>query len=597
MLKADLVIEFIYLGHRVRPCRNGQNLKVIAPHMGLKLVQRGHLFPAGGAPCRPEIHQQRLAAIILKAQLISVTIQKAGIGGHFAISGVQRGQPVGAGGVKVDLAGDRGICTDNQRRIKQKRTKHVTSEGRNMTNQSDSTANRMWGGRFAAGPDAIMEAINASIGFDQRLYAQDIRGSRAHAAMLAAQGIISSNDADSIREGLLTVLSEIESGSFAFSTALEDIHMNVEARLKELIGEPAGRLHTARSRNDQVATDFRLWVRDQCDAAIEGLEALIRAALTQAEAGADWVMPGFTHLQTAQPVTWGHHMMAYVEMFGRDLSRFQDARKRMNESPLGAAALAGTSFPIDRHATAEALGFDRPMANSLDAVSDRDFALEFLSAAAICAVHLSRLAEELVIWSSAQFRFVTLSDRFSTGSSIMPQKKNPDAAELIRAKIGRILGAAVALFVVMKGLPLAYSKDMQEDKEQVFDAADHLMLALAAMTGMLTDLTANTDRLEDAAGSGFSTATDLADWLVRAAGLPFREAHHVTGTLVGMAERDGVDLPDLTLDQMQGVNPAITEDVYEVLGVHNSVASRQSYGGTAPDQVRIQIARWKEKLA
>ncbi len=466
-----------------------------------------------------------------------------------------------------------------------------------MTEQPASTANQMWGGRFAAGPDAIMEAINASIGFDQRLYAQDIRGSRAHAAMLAAQGIISTSDAEAIGVGLLPVLSEIETGDFPFSTALEDIHMNVESRLKEVIGEPAGRLHTARSRNDQVATDFRLWVRDQCDAAISGLDALIRAALAQAEAGADWVMPGFTHLQTAQPVTWGHHMMAYVEMFGRDLSRFQDARKRMNESPLGAAALAGTGFPIDRHATAQALGFDRPMANSLDAVSDRDFALEYLSSAAICAVHLSRLAEELVIWSSAQFRFVTMSDRFSTGSSIMPQKKNPDAAELIRAKIGRILGAAVALFVVMKGLPLAYSKDMQEDKEQVFDASDNLMLALAAMTGMLSDLHANRDRLEAAAGSGFSTATDLADWLVREAGLPFRDAHHVTGALVAMAEASGVDLPDLTLAQMQSVNPAITEDVYKVLGVHNSVASRTSYGGTAPAQVRAQIARWKEKLA
>lgn len=466
-----------------------------------------------------------------------------------------------------------------------------------MTEQPASTANQMWGGRFAAGPDAIMEAINASIGFDQRLYAQDIRGSRAHAAMLAAQGIISDNDAKAIGEGLLTVLSEIEKGDFPFSTALEDIHMNVESRLKEIVGEPAGRLHTARSRNDQVATDFRLWVRDQCDAAIAGLEALIRAALAQAEKGADWVMPGFTHLQTAQPVTWGHHMMAYVEMFGRDLSRFQDARRRMNESPLGAAALAGTGFPIDREATAQALGFDRPMANSLDAVSDRDFALEFLSAAAICAMHLSRLAEELVIWSSAQFRFVTMSDRFSTGSSIMPQKKNPDAAELIRAKIGRILGAAVALFVVMKGLPLAYSKDMQEDKEQVFDAADNLMLALAAMTGMLSDLSANRERLESAAGAGFSTATDLADWLVREAGLPFRDAHHATGALVAMAEKSGIDLPDLTLEQMQSVNPAITDDIYNVLGVHNSIASRTSYGGTAPLQVRAQIARWKEKLA
>ncbi len=468
-----------------------------------------------------------------------------------------------------------------------------------MTDTADApqTANTMWGGRFAAGPDAIMEAINASIGFDRRLYAQDIRGSRAHAAMLAAQGILTPSDARAIEEGLLTVLSEIESGSFAFSTALEDIHMNVEARLKALIGEPAGRLHTARSRNDQVATDFRLWVRDQCDAAIAGLEALIRAALSQAEAGADWVMPGFTHLQTAQPVTWGHHMMAYVEMWGRDLSRFRDARARMNECPLGAAALAGTGFAIDRHATAAALGFDRPTANSLDAVSDRDFALEFLSAASICAMHLSRLAEELVIWSSAQFRFVSLSDKWSTGSSIMPQKRNPDAAELIRAKIGRILGATVALFTVMKGLPLAYSKDMQEDKEQVFDAADNLMLALAAMEGMLRDLTVNRPALETAAGSGFSTATDLADWLVREAGLPFRDAHHATGALVAMAESRGVDLPDLSLADMQSVNPAITEGIFAVLGTQNSVASRTSYGGTAPARVREQIAAWKERLA
>lgn len=465
-----------------------------------------------------------------------------------------------------------------------------------MTDSTEKSSNAMWGGRFAAGPDAIMEAINASISFDKRLYAQDIRGSRAHAAMLAAQDIITDSDAEAIREGLLTVLSEIEKGDFPFSTALEDIHMNVESRLKDLIGEPAGRLHTARSRNDQVATDFRLWVRDQCDAAITALEALIRALVTRAEATADWVMPGFTHLQTAQPVTFGHHMMAYVEMFARDLSRFRDARKRMNESPLGAAALAGTGFAIDRFATAEALGFDRPMANSLDAVSDRDFALEFLSASSISAVHLSRMAEELVIWSSAQFRFVAMSDKWSTGSSIMPQKRNPDAAELIRAKIGRILGATVALFTVMKGLPLAYSKDMQEDKEQVFDAADTLMLALAAMTGMISDLTVNRDKLEAAASNGFSTATDLADWLVRKAGLPFRDAHHVTGTLVAMAEKKGVDLPDLTLAEMQSVNPAITEDVFGVLGVHNSVASRQSYGGTAPDQVRAQIARWKELL-
>ena len=461
---------------------------------------------------------------------------------------------------------------------------------------SQKSANTMWGGRFAAGPDAIMEAINASIGFDQRMAAQDIAGSRAHAAMLAATGIISDSDAEAIREGLLTVLSEIETGNFIYSTALEDIHMNVEARLKDLIGEPAGRLHTGRSRNDQVATDFKLWVRDQLDAGEAGLIALSKALLTQAEAGADWVMPGFTHLQTAQPVTWGHHMMAYVEMIGRDISRVRDARKRMNESPLGAAALAGTSFPIDRDMTATALGFDRPAANSLDAVSDRDFALEFLSCASINAMHLSRLAEELVIWSSAQFRFVTLSDRFSTGSSIMPQKKNPDAAELIRAKIGRIFGANTALMMVMKGLPLTYSKDMQEDKEQVFDAADNWMLALAAMEGMVGDMSANRESLAAAAGSGFSTATDLADWLVRVLGMPFRDAHHVTGRIVALAESKGCDLPDLSLDDLQSVHDGINSDIFEVLGVDNSVASRTSYGGTSPAQVRNQVARWREIL-
>ena len=461
---------------------------------------------------------------------------------------------------------------------------------------SSRSANTMWGGRFAEGPDAIMTAINASIGFDHRLYAQDIAGSRAHAAMLAAQGIITDSDARAIGEGLLAILSEIERGEFPFTPALEDIHLNIEARLTERIGEAGKRLHTGRSRNDQVAVDFRLWVRDQCDAAIQGLTALMQAFLKQAEAGADWVMPGFTHLQTAQPVTWGHHMLAYVEMLARDRSRFEDARHRMNECPLGAAALAGTGFPIDRHATAKALGFDRPTANSLDSVSDRDFALEFLSASSICAMHLSRFAEELVIWSSAQFRFVRLSDRWTTGSSIMPQKKNPDAAELLRAKLGRILGASVALFTVMKGLPLTYSKDMQEDKEQVFDAADTLMLALAAMAGMVGDMTANREALKAAAASGFSTATDLADWLVRALGMPFREAHHVTGALVAMAEKQGCDLPDLTLAQMQTVHPGIRAELFEVLGVENSVRSRISYGGTAPDQVRAQVARWKEIL-
>ena len=461
---------------------------------------------------------------------------------------------------------------------------------------TSKAANQMWGGRFAEGPDAIMQAINASIGFDKRLYAQDIAGSRAHAAMLAATGILTDSDAQAIGEGLLTVLSEIEAGEFQFRVELEDIHLNVESRLTELVGEAGKRLHTGRSRNDQVAVDFRLWVRDQCDAAVDRLTGLMRAFVAQAGAGADWVMPGFTHLQTAQPVTWGHHMMAYVEMFARDRSRFEDARKRMNECPLGAAALAGTGFPIDRHMTAKALGFDRPTANSLDSVSDRDFALEFLAASSICAMHLSRFAEELVIWSSAQFRFARLSDKWTTGSSIMPQKKNPDAAELLRAKLGRILGATVALFTVMKGLPLTYSKDMQEDKEQVFDAADSLMLGLAAMTGMVGDMTANREVLKLAAASGFSTATDLADWLVRTLGLPFREAHHVTGTLVALAEKKGCDLPELSLAEMNAVHAGITQDVYSVLGVENSVRSRMSYGGTAPDQVRAQVARWQAAL-
>jgi len=459
-----------------------------------------------------------------------------------------------------------------------------------------AAANTMWGGRFAGGPAAIMAEINASIGFDRRFAAEDIAGSRAHAAMLARQGIITAADRDAIDAGLARVLEEIESGRFEFSAALEDIHMNVEARLKQVAGEPAGRLHTARSRNDQVATDFRLWVRKTIDQTDAALAALMRALVAQAEAGADVVMPGFTHLQTAQPVTWGHHMLAYVEMFARDRSRFADCRRRMNECPLGAAALAGTSFPIDRHMTAAALGFDRPAANSLDAVSDRDFVLEYLAAATIAATHLSRFAEELVIWCSAQFRFVKLSDKFTTGSSIMPQKRNPDAAELIRAKVGRIAGALMALVIVMKGLPLTYSKDMQEDKEPLFDAADALILSLAAMEGMVRDLAPAPARLAEAAGQGYSTATDLADWLVRVLGMPFREAHHVTGRIVALAEGRGVDLSALALAEMQSAEPRITAAVFDVLTPAASAASRMSYGGTAPARVREQIARWKEML-
>ncbi len=458
-------------------------------------------------------------------------------------------------------------------------------------------ANTMWGGRFAAGPDAIMEAINASIGFDRRFAAEDIAGSRAHAAMLAETGIVAAADAAEIDRGLALVLGEIEAGIFPFRVALEDIHMNVEARRAELIGPVAGRLHTARSRNDQVATDFRLWVRRAIDETDRGLAALQAALVAQAEAGADIVMPGFTHLQAAQPVTWGHHMLAYAEMIARDRGRFRDARARMNECPLGAAALAGTSFPIDRAATAHALGFDRPVANSLDAVSDRDFVIEYLAAATIAATHLSRLAEEIVVWSSAQFRFVALSDRFTTGSSIMPQKRNPDAAELVRAKVGRIAGALVALVTVMKGLPLAYSKDMQEDKEPLFDAADALALAVAAMEGMVRDMTPDRAGLAAAAGAGFATATDLADWLVRVLGLPFREAHHVTGRIVAEAEAQGIDLADLPLEAMTAIHPGLTEDVYDVLTPAASVASRTSYGGTAPTRVREQVAIWKARLA
>ena len=457
-------------------------------------------------------------------------------------------------------------------------------------------ANLMWGGRFAGGQDALMEEINASIDFDKRLAEHDIFASKVHAKMLSDQGIISEEDYKSIVGGLDQISLQIKKNEFVFDRALEDIHMNVEARLKEIIGEPAGRLHTARSRNDQVATDFRLWVRDQIDFSQKLIKSLIEALLDQAELGADWVMPGFTHLQMAQPVTWGHHMMAYVEMFSRDLSRFADARDRMNECPLGSAALAGTSFPINREKTSSALNFKAPSANSLDAVSDRDFALEFLSVSSICAMHLSRLAEELVIWSSAQFKLISLSDRFSTGSSIMPQKKNPDAAELIRAKIGRIFGANVALMIVMKGLPLAYSKDMQEDKEQVFDAADNLMVALAAMSGMIKDLKANKENMEAAAHFGFSTATDLADWLVQKLNLPFREAHHITGQIVQRAEAKKCDLCDLDLAVIREVDDRITEDIYSVLSVQNSVASRASYGGTAPSQVISQIARWRKTL-
>ncbi len=461
---------------------------------------------------------------------------------------------------------------------------------------TDKPANKMWGGRFQMSPAQIMEEINASIGFDKALAPQDIRGSKAHAAMLADAGIITKLDAREIIKGLDQIAAEIADGGFKFKRELEDVHMNVESRLKDVVGPAAGRLHTARSRNDQVATDFRLWVRDEIDA-IDSLLAKLQLALaTKAERHAGTVMPGFTHLQPAQPVTFGHHLLAYVEMFARDRGRIADARKRLNESPLGSAALAGTSFPIDRHQTAEALGFDRPMANSLDGVSDRDFALETLAASTICAVHLSRIAEEIVIWMTPQFGFITLSDKFTTGSSIMPQKRNPDAAELSRAKVGRIAGALQSLVMVMKGLPLAYSKDMQEDKEVTFDAIASLKLALAAMAGMVGDMEPNTAAMKAAAGRGYSTATDLADWLVRELKMPFRDAHHVTGAIVKAAETRGLDLEKLPLEMMQGVEPRITKDVYSVLSVENSVKSRKSYGGTAPQNVAKMARTWLKRL-
>ena len=458
------------------------------------------------------------------------------------------------------------------------------------------STNKMWGGRFESGPAAIMREITPSIDFDKRLAAEDLAGSRAHCRMLATEGIISKADGLAILDGLTAIEKEITEGTFVFKRELEDIHLNIEARLTELIGPPAGRLHTARSRNDQVVTDFRLWVRSACERADQGLLAVQRALFAQAEKHVETIMPGFTHMQVAQPVTFGHHMLAYVEMFGRDRGRFEDARKRLNESPLGAAALAGSPHPINPRQTAKALGFDRPMANSLDAVSDRDYVAEFIAAASLTAVHLSRLAEEIVIWCSAPFRFIALSDAFTTGSSIMPQKRNPDAAELTRAKVGRIVGAFVALCTILKGLPLTYGKDMQEDKEPLFDAADSLELGIAAMTGMVRDLKANPERMRAVASADYSVATDLADWLVRKVGLPFRQAHHATGALVAMAAAKDLPLDGLTLQQMQTVEPKITRDVFKVLTVEASVNARKNIGGTAPANVVRAVAEARRRF-
>lgn len=458
-----------------------------------------------------------------------------------------------------------------------------------------STVNPLWGGHYNQGPAEIMQQINQSISFDKQLYRQDIQASLAHCEMLVKQNILSSEEGKAIIGGLGQILQEIESGNFVFKEALEDIHMNVEGRLHELIGEVAGKLHTARSRNDQVATDFRLWVRDALDIADQALESLQMALLSRAEEYLDIVMPGFTHLQTAQPVTLAHHLMAYVEMVKRDRSRIRDGRARLNECPLGAAALAGTSFPIDRFYTAKALGFERPMANSLDAVSDRDFALELIATASISAMHLSRLAEEFVIWASAQFKFISFTEAFTSGSSIMPQKRNPDAAELVRAKTGRITGHFSGLLMVMKGLVLAYSKDMQEDKEPVFDTVANWLLCIRAMTGMVKDFSIYPDRLKEAANHGYSTATDLADWLVKHLHLPFRQCHHITGKIVRLAESKQCRLQDLTLEEMQSIEPRMTAEIFSVLSVENSVHSRNSYGGTAPVQVKEQISSYFKK--
>jgi argininosuccinate lyase len=472
----------------------------------------------------------------------------------------------------------------------------VTSSKKSVDTSPPWTVNSLWGGRFAGGPAEIMRRINASIEFDKRLYAEDIAGSKAHCAMLVAQAILAPEDGAAISAGLDQIRSEIESGTFVFRADQEDIHMNIEARLAELIGPAAGRLHTARSRNDQVATDFRMWLRGAIDCLDAAMHELQDALIDRAEAEAATVMPGYTHMQIAQPVTLGHHLLAYVEMLGRDRSRLIDCRRRLNESPLGAAALAGTSFPIDRHATAEALGFDRPAANSLDAVADRDFAIEFLAAAAITGMHLSRFAEEVVIWCSNEFGFVALSDAFTTGSSIMPQKRNPDAAELVRAKTGRLNGSLLALLTMMKALPLAYGKDMQEDKVPVFEAADALDLCLAAMTGMVRDMRPNRERLRAAAEYGFATATDLADWLVRVARLPFRRAHHAAGSIVKRAEALGCRLAELPLAELQAVEPAITSEVYNVLDADHSVASRTSFGGTAPERVRAAAQEARKRF-
>jgi len=611
-------IEFFDVGGAAAVQGNRQHFDAAAAYFRPQPVKRRHFEHARIAPSRPEIQHHALAPVIGKSEFIAAAVEKGLAQDRFRrLRGKKFGECVcrrnaflAFDACKPRVYGHNHPSDDQEDHRREGKTQHVRIQfnfpGCNtMTGKSSNRApadgagkdtNIIRGGRFGADPCELMQEINASVDFDKRLYVHDIAGSKAHCAMLVSQGIISEKDGEAILDGLNKILQEIGSGQFTFKRSLEDIHMNVEARLGELAGEAAGCLHTARSRNDQVATDFRLWVRDAIDGLDEGLKNLQSVLVDQASAHAGAVMPGFTHLQSAQPVTLGHHLLAYVEMFGRDRSRLKDCRRRLNECPLGAAALAGTSFPVDREMTARALGFDKPVANSMDAVSDRDFALEFLALAAILAVHLSRLAEEIVLWCSDLFAFARLPDTLSTGSSIMPQKRNPDAAELVRAKAGRVIGSLNALLVVMKGLPLAYGKDMQEDKEPVFDAADTLALSIAGMGAMLRDITFRPERMRQAAGHGHATATDLADWLVRALRVPFRRAHQITGRLVTRAEQKGCRLEDLSLDEMQQAEARINDGVFEVLGVENSVKSRQSYGGTAPDRVRSAAAEARKRF-
>jgi argininosuccinate lyase len=624
---ADLLEPGACLLRIARVDADRHHLEVRPAQLALERVERRHLLAARYAPGGPQVEQDRAPAPIREVAFGSSGIPEGEVGQADRLVGdcecshlpmrewcqaLRLPGRAGAGSIsrvaldRVDPVyrrqgdGDAGNTAghDHDKTFGGARSRRLFGSSHTRRNLGRCVmANKMWGGRFSTSPDAIMEEINASIEFDRHLFRQDIAASQAHAAMLAKQGIITADDARKIARGLDTILSEIESGKFKFKRALEDIHMNVESRLADLIGPAAGRLHTARSRNDQVATDFRLWIRETVDAVDQALGGYQQALAEKALEHAATVMPGFTHLQTAQPVTFGHHLLAYVEMAARDRGRFADARKRVNQSPLGAAALAGTAFPVDRTMTAKTLGFEKPMANSLDAVSDRDFVLETLSAAAITAVHLSRFAEEIVIWCSPLVGLVSLSDRFTTGSSIMPQKRNPDAAELVRAKTGRIVGALEALLIVMKGLPLAYQKDMQEDKEGAMDAFSALMLSLAAMTGMVRDMTPDVERMRKAAGEGYATATDLADWLVRTLKVPFREAHHVSGRIVAAAAAENVPLHQLPLAAMQAIEKRITKDVFAVLSVDNSVKSRGSFGGTAPRNVRREANRWLKVLA